>query len=149
MWRNDIKYKYMFLFTLKNLAFKGLVSSHPQFAVTSGEFEWEMLSKLQNVPSGSWQIKDKINTLIRYLKSWIYWKLRTSLMCNAWKSGINFWTIMHQPTLLPGLDTTMNCMTFKPEATNFYSYIRFVPPMPAMPWDIEFPNYYVNIQLPS
>ena len=26
---------------------------------------------------------------------------------------------------------------------------RFVPPMPEMPWAIEFPNYYVNIQLPS
>ena len=47
------------------------------------------------------------------------------------------------------LDTTVNCTTFKPEATNFYIYIRFVPPMPEMPLNIEFPNYYVNIQLPS
>ena len=47
------------------------------------------------------------------------------------------------------LDTTVNCTTFKPEATNFYIYFRFVLPMPEMPWDIEFPNYYVNIQLPS
>ena len=30
---------------------------------------------------------------------------------------------MCQPTLLPCLDTTMNCTTFKPEATNFYIYI--------------------------
>ena len=44
---------------------------------------------------------------------------------------------------------TVNCTTFKPEATNFYIYIRLVLPMPAMPWDIEFPNYYVNIQLLS
>ena len=42
-----------------------------------------------------------------------------------------------------------NCTTFKPEATNLYIYFRFVLPMPEMPWDIEFPNYYVNIQLPS
>ena len=34
-------------------------------------------------------------------------------------------------------------------STNFYIYFRFVLPMPEMPWDIEFPNYYVNIQLPS
>ena len=36
---------------------------------------------------------------------------------------------MCQPTLLPCLDTTVNCMAFKPEATNFYIYIRFVLPM--------------------
>ena len=33
------------------------------------------------------------------------------------------------------------------KVTNFYIYIRFVLPMPVMPWDIELPNYYVNIQL--
>ena len=56
---------------------------------------------------------------------------------------------MPQPTLLSSLDTTVNCTTFKPEATNFYIYIRFVLPMPAMPWGIEYPNDYINIQLPS
>ena len=56
---------------------------------------------------------------------------------------------MCQPTLRPCLDTTVNCTTFKPEATNFYIYIRFVLPMPEMPWDIEFPNHYVNNELPS
>ena len=30
-----------------------------------------------------------------------------------------------------------------------YIYIRFVLPMPTMPWDIEFQNCYVNFQLPS
>ena len=70
-----------------------------------------------------------------YLKAWSYWKLKTSLMCNAWKCGINLWTTMCQPTLLPCLDTTVHCRTFKPEATNFYMYIRFVLPMPVMPWD--------------
>ena len=53
------------------------------------------------------------------------------------------------PTYCACLDTTVNCTTFKPEATNFYIYFRFVHPMPEMPWDIEFPNHYVNIQLLS
>ena len=87
----------------------------------------------KHVRSGSWHIVNTMRTPTRYLKAWSYWKLRTSLMCNARKSGINLWTIMCQPTLLPCLDTTVNCTTFKPEATNFYIYIRFVLPMPAVP----------------
>ena len=54
------------------------------------------------------------------------------------KIWYKFMKIMYHPTLLPCLDTTVNCMTFKPEATNFYIYIRFVLPMPAMLRDTEF-----------
>ena len=126
-----------------------LTLSHLQFAITSWGYEWERLSKLQKVRSGSWQLVNTMRTPTRYLKTWSYWESRTFLMCNAWKSGMNWWTIMCQPSLFLCLDTTVNCTKFKPEATNFSIYIRFVLPMPAMPWDIEFPNYYVNIQLPS
>ena len=132
-----------------NIMYCSLIVSHLQFAITSLGFEWERLSKLQKRAIRIMQIANTMPTPTRYLKAWSYWKLRTSSMCNAWKSGINLWIIMCQPTLLPCLDTTVNCTTFKPEATNLYIYFRFVLPMPEMPWDIEFPNYYVNIELPS
>ena len=35
MWRNDIKCKYMFMFSLKNLARKGLISENPLTVETS------------------------------------------------------------------------------------------------------------------
>ena len=135
-------------FTMK-LMYCSLILSHKQFSITSWRLEWERLSKLQKrairIMTNS---KYNVHTdpLFKSLK---LFKIKYILMCNAWKSGINLWTIMCQPTLLPCLDTTVNCTTLKPEATNFYIYFRFVLPMPEMPWDIEFPNYYVNIQLPS
>ena len=131
------------------LMYRSLILSHLQFAITSCGLEWERLSKLQKrairIMTNS-KYNAHTDPLFKSLK---FRKLRTYLMCNAWKSGINLWTIMCQPTLLPCFDTTVNCTTFKPQATNFYIYIRFVLPMSSMPWDIEFPNYFVNIQLPS
>ena len=76
-------------------------------------------------------------------------KLRISLTYSAWNSGTNLWTIMYQPILLPCSETIMNCMKFKLEAMNVYIYIRFVHPMPTVPWDIEFQSCYVNFQLRS
>ena len=138
--------RYLPLSAMK-LMYGSLILSHLQFSISCWEFEWERLSKLQTCVV-------KIMTNSKYNAHSdplfkIYWKLRTSLLCNAWKSGINLWTIMCQPTLLPCLDTTVNCTTFKPEATSFYIYFRFVLPMPEMPSDIEFPNNYVNTQLLS
>ena len=42
----------------------------------------------------------------------------------------------------------MNVVTVKLEATNFCITILFVSLMPAMSWDIEFPKFYMNLQMP-
>ena len=139
---------YLPLSAMKRM-YCSLIFSHLQFAITSWGFECERLSKLQKrairIMTNN-EYNAHTDPLFIGLK---LLKIKDILMCNAWQFDINLWTITCQPTLLPCLDTTVKCMTFKPEATHFYIYIQFVLPMPEMPWDIEFPNYYVNIQLPS
>ena len=131
------------------LMYCSLILSHLQFAITSWGFEWERLSKLLKravrIMTNS-KYNAHTDPLFKSLK---LLNIKDIFDVQWIKFGINLWTIMFQPTLLPCLDTTVNCLTFKPKATNFYINIRFVLPMPAMLWDTEFPNYYVNIQLPS
>ena len=83
------------------LMYWSLVLSHLQFAITSCGFEWERLSKLQKrairVMTNS-KYNAHTDPLFKSLK---LLKIRTSLICNAWKFGLILWTIMCQPTLLP------------------------------------------------
>ena len=127
-----------------------LILSHLQFAITSRGFEWERLSKLQKRAIRI-MTNSKYNAHTNPLfKSSTLLTIKDIFDVQCMKIWYKFVNIMWcQHILLPFLYTTVNWTTFKPEATNFCIYIRFLLPMPAMPWDIEFPNYYVNIQLLS
>ena len=137
-------------FSALKLMYSSLILSHLQFAITSWGFEWERLSKLQKRAI-------RIMTIGKYnahtdplFKSLKLLKIKDIFDVQCMKFWYKF-VNNNVPTyfLLPCSDTTMNCMKFKLEVINVYIYIRFVLPMPTMPWDIEFQSCYVNFQLPS
>ena len=135
-------------FSALKLMYSSIILS--QFAITSWGFEWERLSKLQKRAI-------RIMTIGKYnahtdplFKSLKLLKIKDIFDVQRMKFWYKF-VNNNVPTyfLLPCSDTTMNCMKFKLEVINVYIYIRFVLPMPTMPWDIEFQSCYVNFQLPS
>ena len=141
--------RYLPLSAMK-LMYCSLILSHLQFAITSWGFEWERLSKLQKravrIMTNS-KYNAHTDPLFKSLKLLKVKDIFDVQCMKIWYQFVNNYV----PTYFASMFryTIVNCTTFKPEAPNFYIYIRFVLPMPAMPWDIEFLNYYVNIQLPS
>ena len=136
-------------FSALKLMYSSLILSHLQFAITSWGFQWEILSKLQKRAIRivtNCKYNAHTDPLFKRLK---LLKIKDIFHVQCMKYWYKFVNNNVPTYLLPCSDTTMNCMKFKLEVMNVYIYIRFVLPMPTMPWDIEFQSCYVNFQLPS